>query len=351
MANQLISLLTDSAHLSRWILTFCVFFTVLAASAVAFRIFIARTTLPKSLLIFDRIKLPVGLLLLVISAGIALQFAPPGIAQRTILKYTLKIGLVVSGFWILNRLAGLFIRGDLIANSFTSTTRTLLTICSHVILFLIGTLIALDTVGISITPVIASLGIGSLAIALALQDTLSNFFSGIYLLIDKPVRIGDFVQLDANTQGKVIQIGWRSAHLEMNNLNRVIVPNAKLASAQLINFDLPESDMILQVPISVAYDSNLNHVEHVVIETAQQVLRQFSASSTDIAPYVRYQTFGDNGVHCTAFLRVKGYSEQFIVKHEFIKAIHLAFQKNRIVMPYPQQVVHSAEVKSADVKS
>ena len=95
----------------------------------------------------------------------------------------------------------------------------------------IGFLIFLDLIGISITPILASLGIGSLAVALALQDTLTNFFSGLYVAIDKPVKINDLIRLETGQEGTVMDIGWRSARLRTKENNVIIIPNSKLTSS------------------------------------------------------------------------------------------------------------------------
>src|SRR4030067_1463656 len=108
-------------------------------------------------------------------------------------------------------------------------------------------LIILDRLKITITPFLASLGIGGLVVALALQDTLSNFFSGIYIFFDKPIRIGDYIKLESGQEGYVILIGWRNTRIRMLPNNMVIVPNAKLVSSQITNFYLPEPELAVLV--------------------------------------------------------------------------------------------------------
>ena len=110
-------------------------------------------------------------------------------------------------------------------------------------------LIILSTMGVSITPIVASLGITSLAVALALQPTLENFFSGIQLVMDKPIRIGDFIELDSGEQGFVEKIGWRSTWVRMLPNNIVIMPNSKLSNSKLINYYYPEC-MYRPIPIT-----------------------------------------------------------------------------------------------------
>ena len=97
----------------------------------------------------------------------------------------------------------------------------------------VGALVLLGTLGISITPIIASLGITSLAVALALQPTLENFFSGVQLVIDKPIRVGDFIELESKEQGFVEKIGWRSTWVKMLPNNMIIIPNSQLSKSRI----------------------------------------------------------------------------------------------------------------------
>jgi small-conductance mechanosensitive channel len=105
-----------------------------------------------------------------------------------------------------------------------------------VTIWVVGVLVLLGGLGVSITPMITALGIGGLAVSLALQDTLSNFFAGLHLLIEKPVRLGDFVKLEWGQEGYVASIGWRSTRLRMRSNELVIVPNNKLMQSVLINY-------------------------------------------------------------------------------------------------------------------
>jgi small-conductance mechanosensitive channel len=133
-------------------------------------------------------------------------------------------------------------------------------------------LVVLDRLKITITPFLASLGIGGLVVALALQDTLANFFAGMYIFFDRPIRIGDYIMLESGKEGYVAQIGWRSTRVQMLPNNILIVPNSKLISSQITNFYLPETEMAVLVQVGVSYDSDLAKVERVTIEVAKEIL-------------------------------------------------------------------------------
>lgn len=198
----------------------------------------------------------------------------------------------------------------------------------------IGVLIFVDLLGISITPILASLGIGSLAVALALQDTLSNFFAGFYVTVDKPVNVGDLVRLESGDEGTVIDTGWRSTRIRTLTNNIVIIPNSKLISGIITNYYLLDRELVTTVEMSVSPGSDLSKVEAVTVEVAREVLRRVPGAVSGFDPVIRYHSFGDAGIRFTVVLRAKEFNDAALVKHEFIKAIQSRFEKEGIQMPY-----------------
>jgi len=201
-------------------------------------------------------------------------------------------------------------------------------------------LIILDRLKITITPFLASLGIGGLVVALALQDTLANFFSGIYIFFDKPIRIGDYIKLESGQEGYVVQIGWRNTRIRMLPNNMVIVPNAKLVSSQITNFYLPETEMAVLVQVGVSYQSDLEKVERVTIEVAKEVLQQVDGGVKEFEPFIRYHTFSDFSINFTVILRAKEYVHKYLITHEFIKRLHRRYQMEGIEIPFPIRTVY-----------
>jgi len=132
-------------------------------------------------------------------------------------------------------------------------------------ILIIGLLIILSVLGISITPLITALGVGGLAVALALQDTLSNLFAGIHILMEKSVRVGDFIKLETGQEGYVEDITWRTTRVRMLPNNTVIIPNSKLSQSIVINYYLPEKRMSLLIPIGVSYSSDPEKVEKILV--------------------------------------------------------------------------------------
>jgi len=199
----------------------------------------------------------------------------------------------------------------------------------------LGVLILLDNFGISITPILASLGVGSLAVALALQPTLENFFSGLQIIVDKPVAVGQFVKLDSGEEGYVQKIGWRSTWIRMLPNNVVVIPNKVLVNSRVLNYYYPETEMAVLVQVGVHYDSDLEHVEKVTIEVAEETMKTVTGGVPEFLPFIRYHTFNDFSIDFTVILRAKEFVDNYMIKHEFIKRLHKRYAAEGIVIPYP----------------
>ncbi len=213
----------------------------------------------------------------------------------------------------------------------------------RIVILSIGLLVLLSTLGISITPVIASLGITSLAVALALQPTLKNFFSGVQLVMDKPIRVDDYIELDSGEQGFVQKIGWRSTWIKMLPNNTVIIPNSNLSDAKIINYFYPEKELSVPVEVSVHYDSDLEHVEKVTLEVAREILKTHEYGVEDYNTFVLFHTFDSSSINLTVMLRAKEYFNRFFIKSAFIKALHKRYKEEGIVIPYPIRAINTTQ--------
>lgn len=209
----------------------------------------------------------------------------------------------------------------------------------RVIIFLIGFMLILQVFDISITPLLTALGVGGLAVALALQETLSNLFAGIQLIASKKIRNNDFVRLDSGFEGKVVDITWRNTIIKSFQNNMIIVPNSKLSSAIITNFSLPEDEIRVVVEIGVAYDSDLNHVEKVTIETARQLIASNNNCLKGTEPGFRFKAFGDSSIVLVVSVLANNYEDQFLVQHELIKLIHANYKLANIEIPFPMRTV------------
>lgn len=214
-------------------------------------------------------------------------------------------------------------------------------------IFALGGIMALGAAGIEVSPLVASLGIAGLAVALAFQDTLSNFFAGIYISVDRPVREGDYVQLEGGYEGYVRKIGWRSTQIRLLGNNIVVVPNAKLASSVITNYYAPDKSLAVLVPVSVAYESDLSRVEKVTCEVAEKVQRGTAGAVKEFKPFVRYNAFGDSGISFNVILRAAEYTDKYLIAHEFVKALHARYAKEGIEIPYPKRHVYVENLAGA----
>jgi small-conductance mechanosensitive channel len=199
----------------------------------------------------------------------------------------------------------------------------------------LGLLVFLDSIGISITPILASLGIGSLAVALALQETLANLFAGVTMVVDKPIESGHFIRLPTGEEGVVARVGWRSTWIRMPSNSVVVVPNARLAGGNIINHDLPDREVAVVVPVGVHYASDLDAVERVTLEVAGEVLRTVPGGVAAFQPLVRFHGLGDSAILFNAVLRAASFDATHLVKHEFLKRLTARYRREGIVIPYP----------------
>lgn len=210
----------------------------------------------------------------------------------------------------------------------------------RIIIYVIGLLIILQSQGISITPMLTALGVGGLAVALALQPTLSNLFAGLQMIASGKLNPGDFVKLASGEEGFIEDITWRSTTIRGEADHIVIVPNSKLADMIVTNFYLPDRELSFSVEFGVSYENDLDLVEGITREVIRETLKETEGGLKDFEPVIRFFAVGDNRVNVRAILRVSEYSYKFRVRHEFIKKLQHRFRREGIKMPLPVQSVY-----------
>ena len=216
---------------------------------------------------------------------------------------------------------------------------------TRILVFVLGAFLILQNLGVKVGALVASLGIGGLAVALALQDTLSNLFAGFQIILAGQVRNGDYVRLDTGEEGYVTDIRWRNTTIKSRiEDHEVVVPNAKLANAIVTNFDLPERALWVRLEVGVSYDSDLERVERVTLEEAREVTEAFDLRGDGWPdPVLRYQSFGDSAVLFLLRVRIDRYDSQFGVRHELIKRIHARYREEGIEIPFPIRTLYAPE--------
>lgn len=204
-----------------------------------------------------------------------------------------------------------------------------------------GGLVILGVLGISIAPILTALGVGGLAVALALQDTLANLFAGLHILVEKSIRIGDFIKLENGQEGYVQDITWRTTRIRMLPNNMVVIPNSKLSQSVVTNYYLPEKRMSLLVTVGVSYSSDLDVVERIFLEEALLAAEEVPGLLKDPAPAVRLiPGFGDSSVDFTLVCHVAEFTDQYQAQHIIRKRVFKRFRAEGIEIPFPQRTVH-----------
>lgn len=206
---------------------------------------------------------------------------------------------------------------------------------AQMIVYAVGLLLLLDYLSIPISPLIASLGIGGLAVALALQPTLSNFFAGAQVISDRVARLGDFIELDDTTRGYVTEVGWRSTKIRTPSNNIIIIPNSILANGQVTNYNMPNTAFSISVYCGVSYDSNLAHVREVALEVANEIIEHMYEAVKTFEPWVVFDNFGESNIMFWVWMQAKDRLSSFNLKSELILRLHERFQKENITINYP----------------
>lgn len=225
---------------------------------------------------------------------------------------------------------------------------SLLTNLVAITIYAAGAIIILGYYGISIAPLITALGVGGMAVALGLQESLANLFAGLHLILSKQVRVGDYIRLDSDNEGRVTDITWRYTTILTSANNTVVVPNAKLSSAILTNYDMPEPQIAVIIPVGVSYDSDLEKVEAVTVAVAADVMERLEGSMVK-TPAVFFHTFGDSSIDFNVVLYARRFTDRTQLKHEFIKALTQRYREEGIDIPFPVRTILRPE--SSDTSS
>ncbi len=205
----------------------------------------------------------------------------------------------------------------------------------------LAVIVILDNFGVHLTAVWTTLGVGSVAVGLALQDTLANFFAGMYILADRPITPGDFIQLDSGQQGYVVRVGWRSTLMRSLASNIVVVPNSTLSKAIITNYSQPEPSLFVTVEVGVAYGTDPKRAKKVLDEIAVQAAKDgVEGLDPSSKPIVRFMPgFGDSSLNFTLIVRVREFASQYHVQTELRTRIVERFEQEGIEFPFPTRTI------------
>ena len=203
----------------------------------------------------------------------------------------------------------------------------------------IGLLVILDALNISIAPMLTALGIGGLAVSLALKDTLTDVFAGLHILLSKKVQPGDFVSLDSGEMGYIQNITWRNTKMLERTNNIIHIPNTKLSNAIIKNYDSGDPSFSVKIPVGVGYDSDLDVVERVVMEVANDLHQNMDEMNKQSTPSFKFRGFGQSSIDFMVYFRGNKYGDQNPIIHAFVKKLHKRFNEEGIEIPFPMRTV------------
>jgi len=270
---------------------------------------------------------------------------PPALDDpwRTVLPALVKSLLLstwlVAAVRLLNRLAERNLAAVMARGKVGQDIYLLLKNVIRVVVVVAGLLWLLAIWRVDLTPLFASAGIVGIAVALAAKDTLANFFGGLSIFMDNTYRVGDYVILDSGERGEVVTIGIRSTRMKTRDDVLITIPNSLMANSKIINESAPVPRFRIRVPVGVAYGTDLDRVEEIILTVA----KANPGVSPEPEPRVRLRMFGDSSVNFELLCWVDDPSLKGLETHKLLKAIYHAFNREEIVIPFPQRDVHLIE--------
>ncbi len=269
---------------------------------------------------------------------------PPTI--DTVVDRVFSVGAIVVGAYMINVVgtSGLaWLQEYLASTPAANTSSWALPLARRSLLLVVAVMaimVSLDVLGINITPLIAGLGIGGLAVALAIQPTLSNLFAGTYVITEGVVNPGDYIDMEGGVSGYVVDVNWRSTRLRTWGNNLVIIPNSRFAETVITNYSKPDEHVNVYLTCGVAYESDLGRVEQVGQEVMEQVLVEHPGAVLDYGAYFGYENFGESNIDFWLFVQAKDRLASFEVRTELIKQLHARLTEEGITINYPVRTLH-----------
>lgn len=281
------------------------------------------------------IRRPLYLVLLIIGLNVWVMLVPIGSLAWTVMERlnagagTLAILLFIDSFID----AYISLRS---ANSrVLATSGPVLKSTARVLIIVVGSLMLLDAIGIDITPILASLGVGSLALGLALQKALEDFLSGLLIAADQPIRVGDYIEIYGEESGTVLSIGWRTTRIRTRDDMVVIIPNSKLSQSTVVNRSMPRNSVEFIIEVGVAYDSDLERVSEIALEVARKVQGSGHRATDGYSPRLVYTQFGESSIDFRLWLSARSWEGTFGLRDLFIRRLHERFKDENVTIPFP----------------
>ncbi|MGQ9477334.1 MAG: mechanosensitive ion channel family protein [Candidatus Bipolaricaulia bacterium] len=205
-----------------------------------------------------------------------------------------------------------------------------------IVLYFIAITVILGYFKVNLTGFITTAGVASLALALAAQETIANWISGFVIMVDRPFRVGDLIQLPDSQMGEIYEIGLRSTKIRTFDNNIIIIPNAEIAKSRVVNFAYPNPRVRIAQTIGVAYGSDLDRVKRVLLE----ICNNHPDVLKEPPPAVYFTEFGESSLKLFLVCWVADYHDLFRVKDELNMEIKRRFEQEGIEIPFPQRDLH-----------
>ena len=294
--------------------------------------------------LIESIRGPVVLWFVLLGLRLAVRMLPlSDTTDHTLGQVILVLG-ILSVSWALANFASRLLR---VGATHHLPNVSLIATLVRIVVFIVGLLMIFDALGIAIGPVLTAVGVGGLAVGLALQDTLSNFFAGMRVIAARKIRSGDLIKLETGQEGFVEDINWGLTTLREGAGNLIIVPNAKLASAIVINYHLPSAPQNVNVEFGVSYQADLDQVEKVTLEVALATQHEVKEATTEFVPAFRYKEFADSAVRCFVVLQAQSQQDRYAVVSGFMKRLRKRFREDGIEFPMPARLMITRESKAS----
>jgi small-conductance mechanosensitive channel len=328
-----------------------IFYTVVMAVFHAIKMMTRKTKTTLDDHIIKNIRRPMKWVSVLLAAYLSLQlFFPEFNLWGHGLDSIFTIIFLVAGTYTINGLFGTFMgwyaeeMAPRTESKFDDEIFPLFKKIGSALIYVIGLTIVLSTMGIEVSAMVAALGVGGLAVALALQDTLGNFFAGVHLLADRPVRPGDYIKIEGtDVIGTIEEIGWRSSRIRTWDNNIIYVPNSRMSASILINYFNPEEEMIYAMTFGVSYDDDPEEVINGVWEALRRTAKSTGKIVDIDSSVVRADSFGDSSVNYKVIVKIPAYGDRFGVHGEMVKQIFYVFKERGITIPYPTHTLHVHE--------
>jgi small-conductance mechanosensitive channel len=332
-----------------------VFFTGLIAVYAVYRIFkflevkAGETESKIDDILVLSLKKPVIIGILVSTVFITLQYIPfPADYAWILSSRYFNTLIIIFATWIAATFAESFIclYGRWITeqteSDFDDKIIDVLEVSAKYIIWFIGFLLILSYLEIDITPLIAAGGIVGIAIALAAQDLISNFFGGALIVVDRPFKLGDRIMIEGNL-GDVVSVGPRSTRLQTLDYQLLTIPNSKISNTIITNYAMPDIKLKVRIPVSVAYGSDVRRVKEILYEIANDAVNSTDYVLSDPAPSVYFLEFGASSLDFMMLIWAKKFNMSWDIKDHVNFEIERRFAEEGIEIPFPQMDVHLKE--------